>query len=36
MRKGEVKKTPGFDGVYGSVEAFTAQDRKRVQQESLF
>ncbi len=36
MRNGEVKKTPGYDGVYGSVEVFTERDRKRVQQESLF
>ncbi|MFA4873409.1 MAG: endonuclease Q family protein [Patescibacteria group bacterium] len=36
MREGEVKKTPGYDGVYGSVEVFTERDRKRVQQGSLF
>ncbi|MEW6610370.1 MAG: endonuclease Q family protein [Patescibacteria group bacterium] len=36
MRNGEVRKTPGYDGVYGRVEVFTDEDRKQVQQGSLF
>jgi len=36
MRQGKVGITPGYDGVYGTVEIFSNVDRKKMAQGSLF